>query len=135
MRATQYAPDASTGSERAGGSRRVFRQCAWLEVISNKAALSHPTNQRVTNPLATYGNSNMNIEDAQKIIIEWFRNGSQSAYSKYGYDIYLPNVIRSYLRKQGIDAEREGHQRKLELSPYFYAAAGNYAAEVSFDPG
>ena len=31
-----------------GGSRRVFRQFAWLEVGSVKAALSRPTHQRVT---------------------------------------------------------------------------------------
>jgi hypothetical protein len=31
-----------------GGSRRVFRQFAWLEVGSVKMALPHPTHQRVT---------------------------------------------------------------------------------------
>jgi hypothetical protein len=33
---------------RDGGSRRVFRQFAWLEVGSGKVALSRPTHQRVT---------------------------------------------------------------------------------------
>ena len=32
----------------SGGSRRVFRQFAWLEVGSGKVALSRPTHQRVT---------------------------------------------------------------------------------------
>ena len=31
-----------------GGSLRVFRQFAWLEVSSVKMALSRPTHQRVT---------------------------------------------------------------------------------------
>jgi len=31
-----------------GGSRRVFRQFAWLEVGSGKMALSSPAHQRVT---------------------------------------------------------------------------------------
>src|SRR5512141_1667063 len=31
-----------------GGSRRVFRQFAWLGVGSVKIVLSHPTHQRVT---------------------------------------------------------------------------------------
>ena len=31
-----------------GGSRRVFRQFAWLGVDSVKVALSHPAHQRVT---------------------------------------------------------------------------------------
>jgi hypothetical protein len=31
-----------------GGSRRVFKQFAWLEVGSGKAALSRPAHPRVT---------------------------------------------------------------------------------------
>ena len=31
-----------------GGTRRVFKQFAWLEVGSVKVALSRPTHQRVT---------------------------------------------------------------------------------------
>jgi hypothetical protein len=31
-----------------GGSLRVFKQFAWLEVVSVKLALSRPTHQRVT---------------------------------------------------------------------------------------
>jgi len=77
----------------------------------------------------------MKIEDAQKIIVEYVREGSQSTYSKYGYDIYLPNVIRSYLRKQGIDAEREGYEKKLELSRYFYAAAWELCRRGIIRPG
>lgn len=34
-----------------GGSRRVFRQFAWLEVGSVKAALSRPAHPRVTHPV------------------------------------------------------------------------------------
>jgi hypothetical protein len=47
-RLTQRAPDPSTGSGTAGGSLRVFRQFAWLEVGSVKMALSRPAHQRVT---------------------------------------------------------------------------------------
>jgi hypothetical protein len=34
-----------------GGSLRVFRQFAWLEVGSGKAALSRPAHPRVTQPV------------------------------------------------------------------------------------
>ncbi len=44
-RLTKRAPDPSTGSGTAGGSLRVFRQFACLEVGSGKAALSRPTHQ------------------------------------------------------------------------------------------
>lgn len=77
----------------------------------------------------------MNIEDAEKIIIQWFKDGAQSPYSNYGYDIYIPNVIRSHLSKQGIDAEREGLVKKTELSPYFYAAAWELCRRGIIRPG
>ncbi len=36
-----------------GGTRRVFRQFAWLEVGSVKTALSRPTHPRVTQAVGT----------------------------------------------------------------------------------
>ena len=36
-----------------GGSRRVFKHLAWLEVDSVKVALSRPTHQRVTQAVET----------------------------------------------------------------------------------
>jgi hypothetical protein len=44
-RLTMRAPP-STGSGRVGGSLRVFRQFAWLEVGSGKVALSYLTPSR-----------------------------------------------------------------------------------------
>jgi len=37
-----------------GGSLRVFRQFAWLEVGSAKAALSRPAHQRVTQAVGQF---------------------------------------------------------------------------------
>lgn len=75
----------------------------------------------------------MKIEDAQKIIIEWVRDGSQAPYSNYGYDIYIPNVINSYLKKEGTYAGIEARTR--ELSPYFYAAAWELCRRGIIRPG
>ena len=36
------------GVHPTGGSRRVFKQFAWLEAGSAKVALPHPAHQRVT---------------------------------------------------------------------------------------
>jgi hypothetical protein len=77
----------------------------------------------------------MNIEDAQKVIIQWIRDSSQRTQSNYGYDIYIPNVIGSYLMKDGIDANREGYEKKLEMSPYFYAAAWELCRRGIIRPG
>jgi hypothetical protein len=38
----------------AGGSLRVFKQFAWLQVGSGKMALSRPTHQRVTQAVGTH---------------------------------------------------------------------------------
>ena len=42
------APNVATAPRDAGGSLRVFRPFAWLEVDSVKVAFSRPAHQRVT---------------------------------------------------------------------------------------
>lgn len=78
----------------------------------------------------------MKLEDAEQIILQWVRDGSPTSYSNYGYDIYLPNVIRSFLQSQQIDSDRgDGHLRKQELSPVFYAAAWELCRRGIIRPG
>ena len=43
----------------------------------------------------------MNDEDALKFLIKCLREPIWPDYPNYGYDIYLPNIIRSYLRASG----------------------------------
>jgi len=65
----------------------------------------------------------MNEEDAYSYMIAWIRDPPQSQYSSYGYEFYLPNVIRSYVSDhEGLQYPRS-EQRLPELSPVFYAAA------------
>jgi hypothetical protein len=48
---TEIVPSRKPAQHRVhptGGSRRVFKQFAWLEVGSDKIALSRPAHQRVT---------------------------------------------------------------------------------------
>jgi hypothetical protein len=56
-----------------GGSRRVFRQFAWLEVGSGKMALSRPAHPRVTHtvglPLAQSNNWEKKYEKQNVAII------------------------------------------------------------------
>lgn len=70
----------------------------------------------------------MHIEDAETILIRWIREKPPTTYSNYGYDIYIPNVIRSHLSpSRGVNLsvrddsniEKQTH----DLSPTFYAAA------------
>jgi len=47
-------PRQPGGLHPTGGSRRVFRQFAWLGVGSVKVALSRPTHQRVTQAVGRF---------------------------------------------------------------------------------
>jgi len=80
--------------------------------------------------------ASMNLEDVQHFILQWIRDGSPSRYSSYGYDVYIPNVIRAYLSKKGIDADRsDGSSQLKELSPDFYAAAWELCRRGIIRPG
>jgi len=75
----------------------------------------------------------MNTEDAANFLIGWIRNPSTGGCSNYGYDIYLPNVIRAYLRNTG--ANEDDRRATRELSPHFYAAAWELCRRGIIRPG
>jgi hypothetical protein len=82
----------------------------------------------------------MNDEDALKFLIKCLRQPARTDYASYGYDIYIPNIIRAYLRvtgsnAQGSDMEREFYTTGKELSPHFYAAAWDLARRGILRPG
>src|SRR6266478_6775248 len=64
----------------------------------------------------------MHQEDALLYILQWVRSGSPSPYSNYGYDIYIPNVIRAYLTSRKF-SHQEVEQQVSNLSPVFLDAA------------
>jgi hypothetical protein len=51
---TQRAPDPERPSGQAGGSLRVFRHSAWVEIGSGKVAFSRLAYQRVTHTAGRY---------------------------------------------------------------------------------
>jgi hypothetical protein len=60
--------------------------------------------------------------DAMTLLIRWLREPDCRGYSAYGYDGYLPALVRAYLSRQGIQHHaREGKLR--EMRPMLYAAA------------
>lgn len=74
----------------------------------------------------------MHVEDAESILIQFIRQKPPTDYSNYGYDIYIPNVIRWHLRfdqSVGVD-----HQVR-DLSPTFYAAAWELCRRGVIRPG
>jgi hypothetical protein len=87
----------------------------------------------------------MHEEDALKYLIAGLRKGSDdysSGYSNYGYDLYLPNLMRAYATLEEHNAERifggvtsRIEQRIRELSPHFFAAAWELCRRGIIRPG
>jgi len=78
----------------------------------------------------------MREEDALLYIIELVREKSPNQYSKYGYDVYLPTVLNSYL--QSIDPNIDSnavYNKQRELSPLFLSAAWDLCRRGILRPG
>ncbi|MCP4367311.1 MAG: hypothetical protein GY797_04230 [Deltaproteobacteria bacterium] len=78
--------------------------------------------------------TNMNLEDAANLLIQWMRNPYPGARSSYGYDVYLPSMILSHLQTQGVP-QREQEQLLPGLIPHFYAAAWELCRRGILRPG
>jgi len=81
----------------------------------------------------------MRQEDALLVIVGWLRDsrpGSPTEYSHYGYDLYLPTLIRYYLRTQTTRLDQfEEHHRREELFPIFADAAWALCRRGILRPG
>lgn len=72
--------------------------------------------------------------DAAKLLIRWLRNLNYGSYGRYGYDVYLPSLVRVYLAGQGI--QQFDLDRKLaEMIPMLYAAAWDLCRRGVLRPG
>lgn len=78
----------------------------------------------------------MNEEEALHFIIHFLRHPSSIKSSSYGYDFYLPGIIQHYAEKyEGVVEEHDLYNRKIELSPIFYAAAWELCRRGIIRPG
>lgn len=74
----------------------------------------------------------MKLEDATKLLIEFLRSPVPSSFGKYGYEVYLPKILRNYCSRGGIpDIE----QKIRELSPIFYDASWELCRRGILRPG
>jgi hypothetical protein len=80
-----------------------------------------------------------NIEDAVRYIVAVLRTSGDlvmGAGSVFGYDLYIPNVIRRYVMSLKLDTERgEGHKLMVGLSGLFFNAAWELARRGIIRPG
>jgi hypothetical protein len=78
----------------------------------------------------------MKQEDALSLILQWVREGSQSYYPSYGYDIYLPNVIYWHLSNRNPSMPSNEDSLDLEkLYPIFVDAAWGLCRRGIIRPG
>ena len=74
----------------------------------------------------------MNQEDATNLLVQGMRSPNQC--SSYGYEIYLPLMIRAHLESQGIQ-HIEQEQKLREMIPHFYASAWDLCRRGILRPG
>jgi len=78
----------------------------------------------------------MSAEQAEQFLITWLRDPCvrKSQYASYGYDVYLPNVMRDFLVQRGHDV----HQAEGQLPTVaadFYAAGWELCRRGILRPG
>jgi hypothetical protein len=73
-------------------------------------------------------------EDAFRYIVTFAREDAPARYSSYGYDLYLPNIMRAYLLE--VHGVRDGETGWFpSVSPPFYAAAWDLCRRGILRPG
>jgi hypothetical protein len=80
----------------------------------------------------------MHIEDAAAFIVDFIaKPRSAAAYSDYGYDIYVPNVIAAYLAEVDKIPQHlvRDHPRGRELTPIFFDAVWEFCRRGVLRPG
>ncbi len=76
----------------------------------------------------------MNIDDATTLLIRLLRKPEYGDKSRFGYDFYVPNLLRHHLERQGI-RHHEQDQKLQEYMPAFYAAAWELCRRGVIRPG
>jgi hypothetical protein len=82
----------------------------------------------------------MHVEDAAKFIIDCIANPRPAAaYSSYGYEVYVPNILFNYLKEVVRPPEHESTwrdgPRARELAPVFSEAAWELCRRGILRPG
>ena len=78
----------------------------------------------------------MNYDDAVGLLLRWLRSPDHGGYSTYGYDIYLPSLVRIYLQKEKrMNSSSEQAQALKEMMPMFYAIAWDLCRRGIIRPG
>lgn len=80
----------------------------------------------------------LSVEDAHHFIVKYLRKGptvDRTRWATYGYELYLPNVMRDYVLAQGSVPEHQVEGQLRPLSTFFYAAAWDLCRRGIIRPG
>ncbi|MCG7898001.1 MAG: hypothetical protein JAY85_06040 [Candidatus Thiodiazotropha weberae] len=77
----------------------------------------------------------MNQEDAMNLLIQWLRDPNHGGYGSYGYDIYIPNLLRGFLIQEYRNDQQALEMRIRELIPVFYAVGWELCRRGILRPG
>lgn len=81
--------------------------------------------------------TDLTLDDATKLLITLLRNPDHGRFPEYGYDFYLPNLMRTYFASS-LKISNTGPKMDdalLKYSPQFYAAAWDLCRRGIIRPG
>jgi hypothetical protein len=72
--------------------------------------------------------------DAAKLLVRWLRELNYGSFTRYGYSVYLPSLVRIYLQNRGV-APFDVEQKMTDMMPMLYAAAWDLCRRGILRPG
>lgn len=77
----------------------------------------------------------MNEEDANNLLLSWLRSLDHGQYGSYGYDVYLPNLIRGYFERELRGNQQAVELKVRELMPAMFSAGWELCRRGILRPG
>jgi hypothetical protein len=79
----------------------------------------------------------MTLSEAEALIAEWLRSDQKSVYANYGYDLYIPNVIRWHTRRDNprVGEDEIVNRNSEAWSPVLASAAWDLCRRGILRPG
>lgn len=77
----------------------------------------------------------MNLEDANSLLLQFLQNLDHGNYGAYGYEVYLPTLLRRHFNNQGVTDHGQLHGLTRDHYPSMTAAAWEFCRRGVLRPG